>query len=721
MPLLTRYVLSAPTLGVAAAAATLAIPVEGVVRRTLDVLPELVTTRLEPIAALLPKGSARVALAVGVFTAGFTAGKCIGCLRLFCVRMLLRYQGWVHGQRWTTRIWALLLKFVEGPGPYTTYEFQSCLAHQPLPDLNETLDRYIEACRHFLTESQFVLTRQEANYFRVKEGPILQAHLMKRRKNKDNWLADYWSYAAYLSNREPLLFNSNFTTTEVLNPAIVDNPIVRAATFIHGAWRYDEKLKANELQPVMLQGCVPLCMNGYRNIFNSTRIPGEYVDTVEQFPGNNYVVVIRNGHYFKLERYATNASGKLTELTAEEIKQQLLRIQRLADESVGDAPLPVAALCTQDRTTWFKHRQLLIKSSKESLDTVEKCMFIVVLDEGSPQNANELATLVTSGRGNDRWVDKSFTFVAFANGYCGINVEHSELDATVFGAFTTDLMDISSYDNGDVIKDPRNSPRSLVEPKRIIWNVSGMREAIDGASKAFKELAEDIDIHVLNADYGKGYMKKCRISPDGFIQMTLQLAYYRMYKETPKTYEPATNRLFKFGRTETIHPGSTWSRHWVLSMTSPTARVEDRVSLLKHAVDHQTRFRLDSTIGRGCDRHLLGLLCAAAELKMPRPKFYSEEGWVKSYRLSTSQTPNEIYERLGVGKPVYSLCGGLFGPTSHDGYGVSYIIYGDDVLNIYVTSRRSCPDTDSTKFAGMIKDALGDMKSLFESHKKESR
>ena len=39
------------------------------------------------------------------------------------------------------QIWAFLLKFLLGSGPFKTFEFEELLPKQPLPSLDETLDR----------------------------------------------------------------------------------------------------------------------------------------------------------------------------------------------------------------------------------------------------------------------------------------------------------------------------------------------------------------------------------------------------------------------------------------------------------------------------------------------------------------------------------------------------------------------------------------------------
>lgn len=52
---------------------------------------------------------------------------------------------------------------------------------------------------------------------------------------------------------------------------------------------------------------------------------------------------------------------------------------------------------------------------------------------------------------------------------------------------------------------------------------------VENCTQSAKTAIADVDLRLLMHDaYGKGFMKKCRVSPDAYIQMALQLAYYRV-------------------------------------------------------------------------------------------------------------------------------------------------------------------------------------------------
>ena len=95
------------------------------------------------------------------------------------------------------------------------------------------------------------------------------------------------------------------------------------------------------------------------------------------------------------------------------------------------------------------------------------------------------------------------------------------------------------------------------------------------------------------------------------------------------------------------------------------------------------------------DRHLLGLYILAKGMDMkPMPKLFEDKvrGWALfgtqpmtltcsqafqfSFKLSTSQTPTQLTKRKF---KMPNICpGGGFGTVDKEGYGVSYIVMGED-------------------------------------------
>ena len=67
-------------------------------------------------------------------------------------------------------------------------------------------------------------------------------------------------------------------------------------------------------------------------------------------------------------------------------------------------------------------------------------------------------------------------------------------------------------------------------PWRLQWDLSqDCLQEIDSAQSQAEEQIADLDLYVMrHTEFGKGVIKKCGISPDAFIQMALQMAYYKV-------------------------------------------------------------------------------------------------------------------------------------------------------------------------------------------------
>lgn len=95
----------------------------------------------------------------------------------------------------------------------------------------------------------------------------------------------------------------------------------------------------------------------------------------------------------------------------------------------------------------------------------------------------------------------------------------------------------------------------------------------DNYGKGITTITNIIIKTVLHTCYHLGFMKTCRVSPDAYIQMALQLAYYRDFGKFSLTYEASMTRLYREGRTETVRPCTIESAAWVKSMEDATKTV----------------------------------------------------------------------------------------------------------------------------------------------------
>jgi len=165
-------------------------------------------------------------------------------------------------------------------------------------------------------------------------------------------------------------------------------------------------------------------------------------------------------------------------------------------------------------------------------------------------------------------------------------------------------------------------------------------------------------------EFGSEWLKTVKMSPDAFMQMVLQLAYFKLHRKGTPTYETGHWRMFRNGRTETVRTFSLETDEWTRSMEDARALPSTKWLLLQRAISGHLAYMADVVAGRGCDRIIYAMsLLHQEKIGGPLPKFFSDPSLPasKHFRLSTSNVPGECYW-------------GGFGNVVPDGYGVNYII-----------------------------------------------
>ncbi|XP_013863731.1 carnitine O-palmitoyltransferase 1, liver isoform isoform X2 [Austrofundulus limnaeus] len=650
-----------------------------------------------------------------------------------CLKQLLSYHRWMfeqHGKMsTTTKIWVALVRIFSGRKPLL-YSYQGSLPNLPVPTIKDTVKRYLESVRPLMNDAEYERMTKLATEFEGSLGNRLQWYLKLKALWAANYVSDWWEEYVYLRGRSPIMVNSNYYGMDFLYVTPTPIQAARAGNCIHSLFLYRRKLNKEELKPWLLRSAVPCCSYQFEQMFDTCRIPGTLTDTVQHWQDSDYIVVYHKGRYFRLRVYQ---AGRL--LSPREVEFQ---IQRILDDSTspskGEAKL--GALTAGDRIPWARARAKYFSSgvNKRSLDCIERAAFFVTLDDDehcmvgndSAASLDRYAKSLLHGKCYDRWFDKSFSVVFFKNGKSGINAEHSWADAPVVAhvweyMLATDSFQLGYTEEGHCKGEVDSS---LPHPQKLNWDiVPECEEQISESLALAQALADDVDFHVFSfRDFGKGKIKKCRVSPDAFIQMALQLAYYRDRGTFCLTYEASMTRLFREGRTETVRSCTSESSAFVRAVENGEPEEVCRRLFRSASEKHQHLYRMAMT-GGGIDRHLFCLYVVSKYLGVESP--FLKEVLSQPWRLSTSQTPVQQVELFDmVNYSEYISCGGGFGPVADDGYGVSYMFLSENIINVHISCKHSCSSTDAHRFGDQIRKALHDLLKLLslspeESNKKE--
>ncbi|XP_061521324.1 carnitine O-acetyltransferase b isoform X1 [Phycodurus eques] len=582
---------------------------------------------------------------------------------------------------------------------------------QPVPPLGQTLQAYMRGLEPLIPSEELTHTRRVMREFsrRGGLGAELQRGLERRARKTENWITDWWVQWAYLDSRLPLPVHSN--------PAISlprrdyngwRSQLLFASKLIVAVLEFKAKLDAGRLPVEYMRGR-PLCMALYPLLFSSCRIPGPKHDYVAHHGisrrSPTHITVVRNYQFFQLEVYNSDGSR----LTESQIHGQLLRIR---SQSWKTDKEPMGILTSEHRHTWGQayNRLLRDKLNRESVQAIEKGLFSLCLDSpvmriSDEKYASRKAAQVLHGGGTfsnsgNRWFDKTLQFVIGEDGSWGLLYEQ----ATAEGPPIATLLDyILRYCE---TPEPRRAPLvPLPMPKKLYFHIDReIKRDIENAKRNLDILINDLDVNVFNfKKFGKDLPKQHKLSPNSFIQVALQLAYYRVHGDVCATCDIASQRMFRKGRTEYIRLPSSQTLKFILAFVDPSVSREAELQLFTEAVDAYSALTDQVLKGHGIDRHLLGLKLQAIEDGLSVPKIFMDTafGLATHWKLRTGQVPANTDSVM------------CFGPLVPDGYAICYNPQSDHV-HFSITAFNCCEETNAETLGVAVRETLCQLYELLE-------
>lgn len=582
-------------------------------------------------------------------------------------------------------------------------------------------------------------------------------------------VTNYWS--AVVLNLNPFFLLEDDPT-----PAR-NNQVTRSASLVVSALSFVRAVRREDLSPDTLRG-TPLCMFQYSRLFGTARVPTENGCIIGQNAHAKHIVVLCRGQFYWFDVLDDNSDLIMSE------KDVAINLQVILEDA-QQTPIQEAAkgalgiLSTENRKTWSGLRDILTKeegsNNAECLNIVDSAIFMLCLDHTEPTSTANLCANMLCGTSQvirgvqigtciNRWYDK-LQIIVCQNGSAGINFEHTGVDGHTVLRFASDLytdtiLRYAKTINGQAPslwastspdpakRDPRSFGNVSTTPRKLQWDmIPELSIALRFAESRLADLLQQHEFQVLDfAGYGKNFVTSMGFSPDAFVQMAFQAAYYGLYGRIENTYEPAMTKIYLHGRTEALRTVTKETVDFVKTFWGDKP-AEVKVAALRKATERHVALTKECSKAQGQDRHLYALYCVwqrsldedpaipgsvdgsngytspADDVGSPRrsstpsedtmsatsygsararqlpatPAIFNDAGWdkINNTILSTSNCGNPALRHFG------------FGPTSGDGFGIGYIIK-EDSISICASSKHR----QTSRFMDALESSLLEIRKL---------
>ena len=423
----------------------------------------------------------------------------------------------------------------------------------PLPELSDSLDQYVESVRGFCNPEDLQTLLAVADHYKSPDGPGPELHnrLVTRTKDPalDDWLYDLYQIDTWTKRRWPLNPWGHFFGAYP-NGEIKHSQAKRAAVITDAAFRFKQRLEAGDVNRDYMNE-QPLDMNLHPWTFNSYLQAGVGTDIIRKTAQNDYIVVLRNGHIFKVD-IATKSSPDYLEAEFEAI----------LDASAHFVP-SAATLTADSRERWVQVRQELANVDTKNqclIEMIEAAAFLVCFDDASPSTSTERVNQFLLSGPSNRWSDKSLQFVICSNSVCATVAEHAMLDGDTLNQLyfvvreaiqnsspsCSSTADVTNGISHITVQPAIPEEHSFTLTPSLLSHISRLE------STFHKEITPYEYTHHTFSSFGSTFLRSHKLAPKTTFQIIIQLASRLYFGVQHPCLEAVSMRAFHKGRLDFI-------------------------------------------------------------------------------------------------------------------------------------------------------------------------
>ncbi|RYP80178.1 hypothetical protein DL769_002591 [Monosporascus sp. CRB-8-3] len=446
---------------------------------------------------------------------------------------------------------------------------QSCcklhkeLPVQPLPDLDDVLDYWLESNEYLFSPKQLESIHRDIEEMRASDSPARQIlrdlYDTHGHDETNRWFTDIVTDARHLCRRTPVAPWTSIMGAQRDSRGKRHSQAERAAIITSAAISYRRAMVAGEVAPQEIAGR-PECTWRWGWLFNSTRVPQLKCDKVVSYaPSPNdqniqdHVAVLRRGRVFKV--MLQDGDGKDVPI------QQLQATFEAIVARVGEEGVLSSLLTADERDSWAKARETLLAlgpGNVEYFHVLDSAMFVLCLDAGSPDTPEQIARQGYIGDGTNRWFDKVLQFYVSANGRSGLITEHGILDGTTAIRLLEWIANaMEAHPAGSIGRNGQPSgghSSSEMELKEVVLqttpeikdHVIALRKRYQQATSRSTYVREQLD------EFGTDFLLQSRVPIKAVIDLTFQLAVRLFFGQNMSSWEPTSGALFHAGRADAM-------------------------------------------------------------------------------------------------------------------------------------------------------------------------